>query len=1065
MPAHRCESGSRVTVSETALANRGRPTLDSYRRLAEVFHDVLSEHKADALLDRIADTLGDLIPYDTLTIYRAVEAERKLLPVLARDQWAEEILESRMYFGEGLTGWAAEHREAVLANQAHLDPRTEQIPGTPDEPEAMIVVPLVTKNETKGVLNIYRIGETEFSEEEFELARSFGDAAALALDNADSRANLERLAHTDSLTGLYNHRFFHERLRAELTRASRVRDSVAVLMFDIDDFKKVNDIFGHGVGDHILVSIAEMLTDMTRGSDVSCRIGGEELALIMPSCHAGDALGFARRLQDRLAQMTFEPAGNVTVSVGIAQGPEHAMNPRELLACAEGAMMTVKARGKNGVLLYEYGQTERPRSTDDRDRSDVRSIAHMKMLQSLAGKLNRLNEVQQIASTIANELRTLIDYHGCRVYEAEGDYLIPIAVRGDVRTRDGKLAEIRPTKIGDGITGKAAQSLRSLLIPNALTCEYSKIIPGSDDVAESIVAVPMCYGSRSLGVIVISKLGVSQFDEDDVRLLEVLAGHASVAVENARLYEAQRREAESAKALLECADVMAKARTTHAIADVTVEALAELVEAPQASLWLFHEEIGEYRCVAHQGFAGDVPAQAIIRRRLPEDTGRTLLKGRKLPFVLESHDLETVYDAADVMTKSCAIAPLHGIDGWILVREPSLGIPHFTEQRLRLLAGISYQTSVAMQKADFYKQQKENAEIARALLDFSRELAAAEGMEETLTKIVERASHILGAPQTTVWLQDEKGVLRGVAAWGFEEDDRRLLLDATYPKSLIEPFTTVTEPFVLQAEDLEDIPGTQGKVHSSAYAIAPLKLEGGRMGFISSAAPALGDYEFSARKMRLLAGIAHQSVLAINSGASFENLERTFFDTVEALANALEARDEYTSDHARWITDTSVEVGRVLGLDLAALKRLELGALFHDIGKIGISNDILQKPGPLTDEEWVIMKKHPEMGERILGPIERLADVRPIVRACHEHYDGGGYPDGLAGDDIPVESRIILVVDAFHAMTTDRPYRKGLPVEEARRRLEESSGTQFDPAVVEALAWLFHERPELTETA
>ncbi|MDQ4145249.1 MAG: diguanylate cyclase [Actinomycetota bacterium] len=1054
-----------MTVRDRAATDRGQPTLDSYRRLAEVFHDVLSEHSSDALLDRIADTLDDLIPYDTLTIYRAVESDRLLVPVMARDQWADEIMDSRMFFGEGLTGWAAEHREPVLANQAHLDPRTQQIPGTPEEPEALISVPLVTGSHIKGVLNIYRIGEAEFSEGEFELARSFGDAAALALDNADSRANLERLAHTDSLTGLYNHRFFHERLRAELTRATRVHDSVTVLMLDIDDFKKVNDIFGHAVGDQILASIAEMLGEMVRGSDLACRIGGEELALIMPSCHAGDALGFARRLRDRLAQMAFDPVGRVTVSVGIAQGPEHAMNPRDLLACAEGAMMTVKARGKNGVLLYEYGQTERPRSTEDRDRSDVRSIAHMKMLQSLAGKLNRLNEVQQIASTIANELRTLIDYHGCRVYQADGDYLIPIAVRGNVRTHDGKIAEIAPTKIGEGITGKAAQDGRSLLIPNALTCEYSRIIPGSHDVAESIIAVPMSYGSRALGVIVISKLGVAQFDEDDVRLLEVLAGHASVAVENARLYEAQRREAESAKALLECADVMAKARTSHAIADETVDASTRLLEAPQASLWVFQSDGGEYRCVSHQGFAGDVAAQTVIRRRIPKDTGQGLLRGRKLPFVLDAETLAEFYDAADVMTKACAVAPLHGIDGWILVPEPANGIPHFTEQRLRLLAGISYQTSVAMQKADFYIQQKENAEIASALLDFSRELAAAEGTEETLAKIVEQASRIMGSPQTTVWLQDENGDLRPGALWGYEEAEAKGVSATAYPKELVAPFVDMSEPFVLQAKDLQGVLRPEVTGRSAAYAIAPVKLEGGRVGFITSAAPALGDYEFSPRKMRLLAGIAHQSVLAINSGSSFENLERTFFDTVEALANALEARDEYTSTHARWITDTSIEVGRVLGLDTPALKRLELGALFHDIGKIGISNDILQKPGPLTDEEWVIMRQHPEMGARILEPIERLADVRPIVRACHEHYDGSGYPDGLAGDAIPVESRIILVVDAFHAMTTDRPYRKGLSVEEARRRLERSSGTQFDPAVVDALEWLFNERPELTETA
>jgi HD-GYP domain-containing protein (c-di-GMP phosphodiesterase class II) len=170
---------------------------------------------------------------------------------------------------------------------------------------------------------------------------------------------------------------------------------------------------------------------------------------------------------------------------------------------------------------------------------------------------------------------------------------------------------------------------------------------------------------------------------------------------------------------------------------------------------------------------------------------------------------------------------------------------------------------------------------------------------------------------------------------------------------------------------------------------------------------------------------------------------------VEALANALEANDEYTSSHARWITDMALRVGEELGLDVASLKRLELGALFHDIGKIGIPASILSKPGPLTAEERAIIELHPELGERILAPIDRLSDVRAIVRSCHERWDGNGYPDRRCGDDIPLEARIILVCDAFHAMTTDRPYRKRLSVAEARRRLRQAAGTQFDPQVVE----------------
>jgi diguanylate cyclase (GGDEF)-like protein len=1055
-----------VAVSKEELNDGGRVEgLGSYRRLADVFQAVLSERGLDAVLDKIAEALSDLIPYDSLVVYQAAASENALVPVMARDQWADEILSSRADYGHGITGWVAANREPVLTNQAHLDPRTEHIPGTPDEPEALISVPLVCRRNLKGVLNIYRVGEdASFAEEEFDLAKRFGDAAALALDNAQSRASLERLAHTDSLTGLYNHRFFHERLRAELTRATRANDSVALLMLDLDDFKRVNDVFGHGVGDHILESIAMMLSETVRGSDVACRVGGEELALIMPSCDAGDAIGFARRLIERLDSTDFDPVSALTVSIGIAQGPQHAMNPRELLACAEAAMMTVKARGKNGVLVYEEGETERPGQASS---DAVRSIAHLKMLQSLSSKLNQINDVRQIGTAIANELRTLIDYHNCRVYGVEDDYLIPVAFRGQFTGDEATPPSLDGSKIGEGISGRVAATKKSLLVPNALECEFAVVIPGTQEIEESIVSVPMLYGSRTIGAITISKLGKNQFDQDDVRLLEVLSAHASVALENARLYEAQRREAESARALLECADSMAQATTPHRVCDETVAGAARLLEAKQASLWMQHERTGEFTCVAQVGYVGDSGAEAAVRARVSPSEGEKLLKDRKEPFVLGKEDVGKYFTLPDgASVEDIAIAPLHGTNGWIKVRRSASVGPAFTEQHLRLLAGLSYQTSVALEKSQLYKGQKEEADVANALLDFGRRLAGAEGIRETLDRVVQHAARILGSPKTVVWLEDpKKKELVAQAAWGFSPDYLARLNEFRLDVEQAESFTSLDGPTAVRRDEIDHIPGVKELGLDTTVALAPLKLDGERVGFIMAAAPALGDYEFSDRKMRLLAGIAHQSALAINSGSSFESLEETFISTVEALANALEAKDQYTSSHARWITDTSIEVGMKLKLDPKSLKRLELGALFHDIGKIGVPNSILLKPGPLTDEEWRIIRKHPEMGEKILEPIERLADVRPIVRHCHEHYDGGGYPDGLAGKDIPIESRIILVVDAFHAMTSDRPYRKGMDVEEAYRRLCESSGTQFDPDVVDALMWVFEEQPKLAHSS
>ena len=883
--------GASVPASARPTLTRVDTLVDSYRRLADVFHDILSQQRLDSLLERIADTLGDIVPYDAFTIYQADEVRRCLIPVMARDTYADEIMNDRPLIGQGITGWAVEHREAQLVNQAHLDPRVEVVPGTPpDEPEALITIPLIARDAIQGALNIYRLGEDAvFTEQDFELAKRFGDAAALALDNAQVRATLELQAQTDSLTGLYNHRYFHDRLRTELTRATRTHDPIAVLMVDIDDFKRVNDVYGHGAGDQVLLALADVLRGSLRLSDVVCRLGGEEFGIIMADFEAGDALALAQRLLERMENETFEPAGALTLSIGIAQGPDHATNPRELVACAEAAMMTAKARGKKQAVLFHEGATERPAAAPA-TRDDVRSIAHLKMLQSLAGKLNRLNDVREIGATIVNELRMLVDYHSCRVYVADGEDLIPIAWRGDLGPYEDEDAEELQSKFGEGITGYAAVTGESLLIPNALEIEWAVTIPGTDDIEESMIAVPLKYGARVIGVVVISKLGVGQFDEDDVRLLEVLGGHASVALENARLYEAERNEAARAK---------------------------------------------------------------------------------------------------------------------------------------------------------------ESLEIASSLLEFSRELAAANGLDEVLERLVDRTGRTLGAERTSVWLEEgDSGDLVPMAVCGSDEEAERNLLTLRFPREVAHDLLAGREPFILDARKAATIEGAPN-IDGMEVAIAPLHLDSERVGCIAALAP---ESRFAAddRSMRLLAGIAHQAKLAIQNASSFQSLEETFLSTVEALANALEANDEYTSSHARWITDMALEVGRELGLDATTLKRLELGALFHDIGKIGIPTSILSKPGPLTDEERAVIETHPELGERILAPITRLEDVRRIVRHCHERWDGAGYPDKKAAEEIPIESRVILVCDAFHAMTTDRPYRSRLPIEEAIRRLAESAGTQFDPGVVEA---------------
>ena len=652
-------------------------------RLAETFHEILSEETLAATLERIADVLGELIPYDAFAISE-LRGDDELVSLLSRGG----------------------------------------VPAGPAVP-ATIEVPLVSRGRTKGVLTVQRASPSkEFGRDEVQLARWFGDAVALALENMRVRSALELQASSDSLTGLLNYRSFHERLRARVARLREDDERLALLMLDIDDFKRINDVYGHATGDDVLLALADLLRQVARAADDVCRIGGEEFAVVMPAADAAAGLLLARRLVSALSSCDLGPVGEITLSIGIAEGPDHASSARELVACAEGAMVCAKSKGKNRIVVYGGETLVRPGvAGPSRRRDDLRSIAHLKLLQSLAGKLSRLNDVAAIGEAIVGELRSLFECHSCRVYVRSGELLAPAAWHGELAYAD-ESAEALTTRMGEGITGTAAKLGQSLLISDAENCEFAVHVPGSPHVEESVVAVPLCCGSQVHGVVVLSKLGLEQFDEDDVRLLEVLAPHAAAVIENALLYETVRKEAES--------------------------------------------------------------------------------------------------------------------------------------------------------------------------------------------------------------------------------------------------------------------------------------------------------------------------------------LERTFVSTVEALANALEANDADTSSHARAITDLALGLGRRLELDEASLKRLELGALFHDIGKIGIPSEILTKPGPLTPAERKIVEAHPELGERILEPIERLEDVRPIVRHCHERWDGGGYPDGLRGTEIPLESRIILVVDAYDAITSDRPYRARRSHEEACECLRREAGKQFDPEIVDA---------------
>ncbi|MES1193611.1 MAG: sensor domain-containing diguanylate cyclase [Solirubrobacterales bacterium] len=320
---------------------------------------VLAEQSLDATLQSMARALRGIVPYTSLAIYE-VDAERQLLiPVFAEGLFVEETLADPPGLNDSITGKVVRSRQIVHLEPGHPWFGRYIIADTPQDLEAIVFCPLIVADRVIGTLNVWREDSAPelagtiptFSPEEAQLIKRFASLAALAYDNARRRELLSEQARTDELTGLFNRRHFHERLAAELARAQRDVTSVGLVLLDVDDFKRVNDVYGHPVGDQVLVAFGEVLAAHVRAGDVVCRTGGEEFGVILPNADEREAAHCAERLVCAVREAAWSIAGPMTASAGVAVAPDHAGTVATLFKAADECLLKAKATGKDRVVL------------------------------------------------------------------------------------------------------------------------------------------------------------------------------------------------------------------------------------------------------------------------------------------------------------------------------------------------------------------------------------------------------------------------------------------------------------------------------------------------------------------------------------------------------------------------------------------------------------------------------------------------------------------------------------------------------------------------------------------
>jgi len=389
----------------------------------------------------------------------------------------------------------------------------------------------------------------------------------------------------------------------------------------------------------------------------------------------------------------------------------------------------------------------------------------------------------------------------------------------------------------------------------------------------------------------------------------------------------------------------------------------------------------------------------------------------------------------------------------------------FTPEKIRLASSIGDQAAAAIRRLQLHEQTERRLQHLSALSNIDRAISSTFDLHISLGLLLEHVTEQLEVDATDVLLfQPDSNTLEFSAGRGFltkSFEHTRLRLGEGYAGQAALKREIVHIPDLAAQHDNPLLEKLLAEEQFVSYYGVPLISKGQTMGVLEifQRARLEPDMEW----LNFLDTLAWQAAIAIDSVIQFDQVQRSnselsqaYNATIEGWSHALDLRDKETEGHTQRVTEMTVKLARSFGLGEAELAQMRWGALLHDIGKMGVPDGILLKPGPLTDEEWLVMKKHPDFAYEMLSPIRYLKAALDIPYCHHEKWDGTGYPRGLKGEQIPLAARIFTVVDVWDALTSDRPYRKAWSEEKAREHIQAEAGTHFDPQVVKTF-FLEHE--------
>lgn len=574
------------------------------------------------------------------------------------------------------------------------------------------------------------------------------------------------------------------------------------------------------------------------------------------------------------------------------------------------------------------------------------------------------------------------------------------------------------------------------------------------------VCAPMLAETRAIGLLGVYSRTPRQFTVEQSHFLYLIATQTAMALEKARHSQAAERRLDE---LILLNDVIVAANSEISLERVVSSVTREIGELLQS------EDV-------HVTFAPEIEDETRVSFTLPDlqvsDWGdavaRWVVRNRQT-LLVQDLTRDARFSSVQAKARACLGVPM-------LINERVIGViavahseaNSFDTNDLRLLATLAGQIAAAIERARLLDETRKRLAEISAMFEFSNALRTATTETTLLNLVVHDAVSMLQATGGSLQLLMGEGDYLQVAAVANMRD-----LGLTVPHRMgglsWEAYSTGETIGVhdVMHDTRVHIPEVFDQIHGAI--VAPMRTPSGVLGTLFVGFEQVGaPSQNQVRLATMIANLAAQALQrlrlheqtvdqAASLSTTLNELEQSYQATLLALSAALDARDRETEGHSQRVTKWALAIGRQLNLSPDELTNLERGALLHDVGKIGISDNILRKAGPLTPAERQVMNQHPQLGYNMLRGIAFLQDALPVVLYHQEMYDGTGYPAGLQGERIPLGARIFAVADTYDAMTSVRPYRQPLSHAEALAEIERCRGSQFDPRVVDAFFALFDE--------